>query len=218
VRNAKDFYGGLASRGFVPRTVVDVGVAAGTAPLYAAFPDAYYYLFEPIAEFEKNIRSLLTRLRGEYWPCALADRSGTMKIFLGEQADGASLMHCEVADDDPRLRPVEVQTLDDFFATRSIEEPVLLKTDCQSADLRVVQGGRRFIQRCDVIVMEVGMFHYWSPQTPDFTDVVRSMADEGFVVYDFFDYLPRPLDNAAGQIDVAFVKAAGPFRNVHKWS
>ena len=46
-------------------TVVDVGVAYGTPALYTAFPDAYFFLFEPVAEFEPHLKSILTSVRGE---------------------------------------------------------------------------------------------------------------------------------------------------------
>lgn len=216
MRDSKEFFDQLKRKGFQPKTVLDVGVAHGTESLYGAFPDAFYFLFEPVAEFEKTIRWLLTRIHGEYWPCALSDKAGTAKLFMAKQADGASLMHRE-PEGDPRLRPVDVRTLDDIFARREVEAPVLLKTDCQGADLNVIKGGRRFIQQCDMIIMEVGMFHYWGPQTPDFTDVVRYLAGEGFVAFDFIGYLPRPLDGALGQVDVVFVKQEGRFRSIHRW-
>lgn len=208
----------LKSTGFAPRTVIDVGVAYGTPPLYEAFPDAYFFLFEPVADFEPHIRKTLqATIRGEYEMCGLGEADATTTIFIPDAAVGASLMHRGVDKDDPRLRSVPVRTLDGIFAQRKIEQPVLLKTDCQGGDLAVIRGGRNFIAQCDVIIMEVGMFRYWSQKTPDFADTVVEMKSLGFVPYDLFDYMPRPHDGALGQLDVVFVKEEGPLRAVHKW-
>jgi hypothetical protein len=126
-------------------------------------------------------------------------------------------MHRGIAEDDPHLRTIPVRTLDAVFAEGKFEEPVLLKTDCQGGDLAVIEGGDKFVQRCEVIIMEVGMFHYWSMKTPDFADTVIAMKHRGFVPYDILDYMTRPLDGALGQVDVVFVKENGPFRVTHNW-
>lgn len=207
----------LKSAGFQPRTVIDVGVAHGTPPLYDAFPDAYFFLFEPVSDFERDIQGVLKTIRGEYQLCGLGETSATTKIFVPQAAVGASLMHSGIAASDPHLRTVSVRTLDEVFAKRTIEQPILLKTDCQGGDLAVIRGGRDFIAKCDVIIMEVGMFRYWSAKTPDFADTIVEMKALGFVPYDFFDYMPRPHDGALGQLDVVFVKDEGPFRKHHNW-
>jgi FkbM family methyltransferase len=207
----------LKKVGFEPRTVIDVGVAYGTPDLYEAFPGAYFHLFEPLREFEPHIRAVLKKIRGEHHACALSDESDHSKLFISPQVDGASLMHQGLDPGDPRLRAVEVLTLDNSFLDRDVDGPVLLKTDCQGADLRVIQGGKKFLARCDVVIMEVGMFHFWGPKTPDFAETVRYMQDQGFVPYDFFGYLPRPSDGALGQIDVVFINDQGMFRASHQW-
>jgi FkbM family methyltransferase len=207
----------LKSVGFQPRTVVDVGVAHGTPPLYAAFPDAYFFLFEPVADFERDIQSILKNVRGEYELCGLGAASTAATIFVSPRIVDSSLMHHGIDPADSRLRTVPIRTLDDVFAGKKVEPPILLKTDCQGGDLAVIQGGTRFIAQCDVIIMEVGMFRYWSVRTPDFADVILEMRARGFVPYDFLDYMPRPHDGALGQLDVVFVKEDGRFRMSHKW-
>ena len=50
VRNFGLFFKHLKSLDFDIRTVIDVGIAFGTAPIYEAFPRARYFLIEPVAE------------------------------------------------------------------------------------------------------------------------------------------------------------------------
>jgi FkbM family methyltransferase len=203
--------------GFQPRTVVDVGVAYGTPQLYAAFPDAYFFLFEPVVEFEPHLKSILNSVRGEYHLCALSAKSSAGLLYITDQSDGASLAHSGVVRGDPRLRPVDTKTLDEVFSGGTPEGPILLKTDCQGGDLNVIKGATGLLERCDVVIMEVGMFRYWGGMAPDFTEIMPCLRDLGFVAYDFFDFMDRPVDGALGQLDVAFVKEKGPFRAIHEW-
>src|SRR3989442_12701698 len=46
----------MRKRGFAPATVIDVGAAYGTPALYAAFPDAYHVMIEPLADYEPSLR------------------------------------------------------------------------------------------------------------------------------------------------------------------
>ena len=106
----------LKSVGFLPGTVVDVGVAHGTPPLYAAFPDAYFFLFEPVVDFEHDIKSALKKIRGEYQMCALGATNGTATIFVSDAPVGSSLMHRGIDARDPHLRTITFRTLDKVFA------------------------------------------------------------------------------------------------------
>ncbi len=216
-RKMTDVLAHLNAVGFRPKTIIDVGVAYGTPAIYQAFPDAYYFLFEPVRDFEPHLKKLMQKLRGEYQMCALGATDGDATIIIPQDASGSSLMHTGVDAGDPRLRKVDVRTLDAACGAAPLEGPVLLKTDCQGGDLAVIQGGSQVVAQCDVIIMELGMFHFWGPKTPDFTDVILHMKSIGFVPYDFFGYLARPSDGALGQIDVAFVKEKGQFRASAKW-
>ena len=217
MRHMEEFFAHLKQLSFVPRTIVDVGVAWGTPGLYEAFPDAYYWLFEPVVDFEPAIQAILGKVRGEYHMVALADSNGEANIFVPPNAETASLMHRGLDLSDPRVRSVPTRTLDDVLAGTALAEPIMLKTDCQGADLNVLKGGRGFLPRCEVVLMEVGMFHYFDPSSADFTEVIQYMKTAGFVVYDLLNYTARPCDGALGQIDVAFVTETGRFRATHVW-
>src|SRR5437868_5255455 len=99
-RTMEGFLSHVKRLGFEPRTVVDVGVAYGTPPLYTTYPDAYFFLFEPVAEFEPHLKSVLNTVRGEYHLCALSDRSSTGSLYMTDQADGSALVHSELVKGD----------------------------------------------------------------------------------------------------------------------
>jgi FkbM family methyltransferase len=219
IREFEEFVGFLKSGGFNPGTVIDVGVCYGTPELQQGFPEAYHILFEPVAELEERMKQLTRKYRGEYHMIALGDAPGTFPMNVPEGAvQGASLANAARAKASA-VRQVRVDTLDAVLGPRDLAGPVILKTDCQGYDLKVVRGGREFLKRVDLVVMEVNMFHpAGDPALGDFGAIVTWMREQGFSVYDILSYQIRPFDKALGYVDLVFVKTAGPFRAHHRWA
>ncbi|MEM8942100.1 MAG: FkbM family methyltransferase [Pseudomonadota bacterium] len=219
-RNFTEFFDHVKTLGFEPKTVIDVGVATGTPALYRAFPEAYFILAEPILDFEPHLKEITTQYRGEYHLCALMSEPGTATVFRSGVAEGSlegsSMMH-RLPERDQRLQPTEVKTLDDVFAQKERESPVLLKTDCQGGDFEVVLGGTKTLRSCELVIMEVSLHKFWGAHHPDPLEIIAFMDEQDFVLYDFLDGIFRPLDNALGQIDMVFVRRDGTFRENSKW-
>lgn len=219
MREQEDFFKHLRDNGFEPKTVFDIGVAWGTPPLYAAFPDSYYYLFEALPMFEKTIRNIVTKHRGEYQITALSDHKGKKTIYVGQtpiaQA-GASLYH---ETERKAATPVEISfdRLDNMMAGKEFETPALVKVDAQGADVAIMRGGVETIRKCDVVILELGMFPF-SNKENQIVNAISVMGSIGFTPYDFISLRPRPYDGALGQLDVAFVKEDGPFRKYPHWA
>ncbi|WP_296820192.1 FkbM family methyltransferase [Brevundimonas sp.] len=208
----------LAERGFAPKTVIDVGVAWGTPEIYGTFPDAYYVLVEPLAEMEPTLQNILKRLKGEYHLCAAGSKNTEAELRVPPQAkDAASLISNPNWGGGDR-RTIPVRRLDDLVQG-PVEGPLFIKTDCQGADIDVVRGAPKLLEMADLVLMEVQMFKAAGVYDDNqFTQVIRWMADRGFVVYDIVHYLTRPRDGALGQVNLAFVKADGSFRQHHLWA
>jgi FkbM family methyltransferase len=218
MREQKDFFAHLKTLSFHPATVMDVGVAWGTPDLYEAFPDAYYFLFEVLPSFEPAVRNILKRLKGEHRMVGLSDREREETIYVGQTAlsqAGASIYRTAAVPDKERCE-IRLRRLDDELKGRALQSPILLKTDCQGADITVIRGGEQTVKRCDVVLMEVGLFPYTNPDN-QLGPVMAHMSALGFVAYDLLSPRVRAHDGALGQVDVAFVKADGPFRRYSQW-
>jgi FkbM family methyltransferase len=216
MRSLGEFMEHLASLDMTPRTVVDVGACWGTQELLQGAPEAHHVLIEPAPSMEGRLRQLTTKYRGEYHLVALGERRGRADLHLPKGGvDGATLLPS------PGLERVEVpvETLDDLFGDRAFAAPLLLKTDCQGYDLAVIKGGRAFLKKVDVLVMEVNMFHPRGDRSfPDFGEIVCAMREAGFSVYDIVSYQVRPRDGALGYVDVAFAPTEGALRRSLLWS
>lgn len=216
MRSLEEFCHYLVERDLTPKTIIDVGAAWGTQEILQPFPNAYHVLIDPVPAYEARMKQLLGKYRGEYHLIALSEEPGEMPMKVQKGGEvGASL--ASAAGQDTIMVPVD--TLDRLFAGRELEGPILIKTDCQGYDMHVMRGGREFLRKVDVAVCEVNMFHPTGrPDLPDFGDIVATMRDLGFAVYDIVSYQTRPFDTALGYVDLVFAREDGPLRKHHRWA
>jgi FkbM family methyltransferase len=212
VRNFGLFFKHLKSLGFDIRTVIDVGIAFGTPPIYRAFPRARYFLIEPVAECRPVLEKLKQSLNAEYFLVAAGAENRHVMLNVHEDISGSSLFpQAEGKELDGEARLTLMRRLDSLLP-QSLEHPVLLKIDTQGAELEVLKGLGTRIAEIDVLILEtttMPMRH----GIPQFADIVRFCDDAGFAVYDVLEGHMRSLDGALAQIDLAFVRKDSALRS-----
>lgn len=212
VRNFGLFFKHLKSLGFDVRTVIDVGIAFGTPPIYEAFPRARYFLVEPVAECRPVLEKLKQRLNAEYFLVAAGAENKEVTLNVHDDISGSSLFpQVEGKALDGEARPTPMRRLDSLLP-ESLEHPVFLKLDTQGAELEVLKGLGSRIGEIDLLIVETTMMAV-RHGIPQFADVVRFCDDAGFVVYDVLEGHMRALDGALAQIDLAFVRKDSPLRS-----
>ena len=88
-----DFLTHFAKTGFLPKTIVDCGVADGTYDLYKAFPEAFLLLIEPLEENTEAIQSILTKYNGKFILGAAAAESGKIQFNVhGDHLEGHAII------------------------------------------------------------------------------------------------------------------------------
>ena len=205
----------LVSLGLRPKTVIDVGVAYGTTELYEGVPEAQFLLIEPVAEFEPFLRKICEKYNGQYVLAAAGETPGTAPLNVHTDPDCSSfLREVEGALVDGVPREVPVVTIDSVCAERGLAGPYLVKVDVQGAELQVLAGAQRTLAETEVVILEVTLFGTMIGG-PQIYDVISRMKEWGFVAYDVFGFLYRPLDNALCQVDILFVQESGRFRQTH---
>jgi len=202
----------LSHLGFRPKTIIDVGVADGTLELYAPFPQARLFLVEPIKEFQGAIEQILSRLDGECHYVAAGAHNGTANFAVWDRA--ADLHGAKFAPGDEG-RSVPVRRLDDI--ARHCEGPILLKIDVEGSAWDVMKGATGLLPKIEVAILETRLFDVLGGQAI-LHEVVGTMWQYGFVVYDILSTIARPLDGALILCDLAFVRADSILRQDNRFA
>lgn len=208
-----EFLAYLRDHGFTPGTVVDVGVADGTFELYEIFPHSFHLLIEPLAEFEPALKLICQRYDADYVIAAAGNRNTETSIYCSGDKHGASLMH-EHGDHAPKAgdsRLIRSVRLDDLIRDRNCKPPFLIKVDVQGFEHFVMEGATNVLPDTEAVILETALFRF-KEDRPLFDETITFMKGLGFLPYDIFGGYLRPLDGALAQIDVAFVKQKGRFR------
>ncbi len=212
-RDLQEFALFLRKLEFRPGTVVDVGVADGTFELYEAFPSAFHFLVEPMREFEPAMKSICRRYNADYVIAAAGNQSEERRIYFSGDTLGASLLPVQrdYAPARDGCRTIPVIRLDQLVKDRGCPPPYLIKVDVQGFEHVVMEGATGVLAETEVVILETALIRF-KEDRPLLDETIAFMKTMGFVPYDLFGGYGRPLDGALAQIDVAFVKENGRFR------
>ncbi len=136
---------------------LDIGASYGVFSLTLAKqvgPDGHVWSFEPtgatVALLSQSVEE--NRLRNiTLLQMALSGESGRQKLVI--HPDPAYNHLADKVTDDSLFEIVEVKSLDDVVDEQTIESVDFIKMDAAGAEISVLQGGERFLQRESPLVM-----------------------------------------------------------------
>lgn len=209
----------ISKAGFRPRTVIDVGVAYETETLHHEFRDAEILLIEPLLEFEPFLKRICQRYKAQYVLAAAGANRGSAVINVHpDQLECSSfLKEADGPTVDGTPREVPVVTIDEVCFERRLKGPYLIKVDVQGGELTVLAGAVEILKETEVVILEISLFEMLI-DGPQLYDVMTYMKQRGFVLYDTWGFLYRPLDGALAQMDIAFVREDGILRRSHAYA
>jgi FkbM family methyltransferase len=179
----------LRKRGFAPATLIDVGAAKGTPPIYRAFPDAYRVLIEPLREFEDQMQQWISDGQGEHLCTAVGDQEGEASMYIDrERPFMSSLHHRETAPQSkpPELRTVPTTTLDILLEEHRWRPPFGVKIDAEGYEDRVIRGASRLLEDTQFVIADVSVMRRFDGSY-SFAEFIQLMIERGFAVYDVVD-------------------------------
>jgi len=191
-------------------------VAWGTPELYDNFPESYFILVEAVPYFERYLKGILKKHRGEYILKGVADRWERKKIFFNNSSGlamaGTNIL--EGAKSGALEFDIEIDRLDALIDPECLDVPILLKLDVQGADLRALKGARTLLSACEMVIAEASLFN---PNNL-VSDIIAYMKQRGFVLYEVLGAAYRPYDDALGQVDLAFARNDSNLIAYKKWA
>jgi len=223
IGDVKCFLEDIKARGFTAAAFLDVGANRGDWSKMAleVFPDARSVMIEPQEEMEPFLRTLCeSDSRCRFFRCGAGPQEGEMVLTLWEDTYGSSFT---VPKDEKLLkegkqRVTPIRTLDNIFCELGGSfVPDVVKVDVQGFELEVLKGGESLFGRTEVFILETTLLVGNNPIWPSTREVIEFMGRKGYEIYDITSFLRKPSDGSLGQVDFAFVKSEGRFRQNLSW-
>lgn len=176
----------IRAHGFAPATMIDVGAASGTPPLYEAFDQSYLVLVEPLEEHRAELEGLLATRPGEYHQLAAGSSEGTISFdvtrLLAMSSAAPIIGEREVVE----TREVPVTTIDRLAAERDWEGPLGLKVDVEGYERQVIEGAAETLSRCEFVIVEASVLARFEDD-PTCSGLIEALRPHGFEVCDVLD-------------------------------
>lgn len=206
------FYGVLASAGFEPGHIIDVGANHGswTREARARFPHARITMLEPQAWLQPRFQDLLDKdplIR--FFPVGAGRKRGSFLFTIAKRDDSSTF---RLSAEEAKARGLEqkeipVVTLNELVAENGLPVPDLIKIDAEGLDLEVLEGASDFFGRTEVFMVEAGVVNKVFANS--LRDIVNYMDNKGYRLVDITD-LNRPFDvPVLWLVELAFVRKGG---------
>jgi len=213
----------LRRNGFQPDVVVDVGANRGqwTSMAREAFPDAIYHLVEPQDGCLPALKRLSAGSPDIHVHATAVTRPGVRTVvMIGGGDDHAGTGNfiptrtIAAAAHNPTSYPST--TLDALFADLTSSR-LLLKIDVEGHELAVLEGARALLQRVEVIVSEFWMYRSDEQEMATLPELLKTLQQAGFVLYDFGALHGRRSDDRLMSGDAIFVRDDSPLVANSSW-
>lgn len=221
VKNIFTFLQNVSKRGLKCNYILDVGahLTNWSRMAKSIFPDAVFYLVEPLHEMENELKKFCVEFPdSKYFLNGAGPTEKILSLTVSSYLPEANFVITRDEYDDPdfKQREIKIITLDSLVIRKEIEIPNLVKLDVQGFELEVLKGAESFFGITELFILEISLFKFYS-NTPTFTEAVNFMDQKGYEVYDFAGFLRRPYDGALGQTDVCFAKKNGILKSSSEW-
>ena len=201
----------LKSFGFEPKNILDIGANKGkwTQEIKKkVFPKAEYTLIEAI-DYEE-LEKLSVKHDNINYKNILLDEIERLVTWYEKRNTGDSIFKENTGYfDDCKEIKRSTTTLDLVFNKNEVFE--LIKIDCQGAEIPILKGGNRLVQKSSVIILEVPFMGEYNIGAPNFYEHINYMENIGYRVFDIVEL--HRVDNILIQIDIIFIKQGHDFEN-----
>lgn len=205
----------LKQLGYQPDTILDIGAHHGnwTVSMNQIYPDRNYYLFEGIDYSELNQFHGLEKIH--VYNVLLNDKMDTVKWY--QMKNTGDSFFKEKSHHFVNCEPTQRETvdLDTHILRHNILQDsrnILIKIDCQGAEIPILRGATSILDRTDFIILEMPLFGQYNEGVPTFLEHIAFMDSIGFVTYDLIEN--HYINKFNMQIDAIFINKKHPFNQI----
>ena len=207
----------LQKIGFKPNNIFDCGASVGywSYEMSKIFPGVQILAIEPNEKVIPKTKDTLKVVRPApiIEKCAIGAKDDIAYLNIWDNSEtkmsGSSLK--EHVQGDPRTKlKVTLAKLDTLSKKHNIV-PDLVKLDLQGAELDALHGATEILKSAEVFIIEFGCLQAYVDRTTPH-DLINIMYANDYCLYDIFDLIYRPYDNALTGGDFVFVKNSSKLR------
>jgi FkbM family methyltransferase len=186
----------LAAPHISPAKVLDIGANVGYWYKEAReiWPEAYFFLIEA----NEECRPELEKLNVPFRIAVLSDTNKEVEFFT--MKDCGTATGCSYYRENTPFfqgdravgHKVRTKTLDEIAALIDLRFPLLIKLDCQGAELDILKGGGETMRAADAIIIEVAHADY-NIGAPQAVEVVAYLTAHGFIAREKLEDVCHPL-------------------------
>ena len=194
----------LKQLGYVPDTILDIGAYHGhwTDTMKTIYNDANYYLFEAIDYPElKRFDNVLNLFN-----VVLNDKIDTVNWYQMKNTGDSMFKEKTHHFNNCEIIKKETIDLNTFISSKNIlndSKNILIKIDCQGAEIPILKGASNILKQTDFIIMELPLFGQYNEGVGTFQDHIIFMDSIGFIPYDIME--KHYVYNFVMQVDMIFI-------------
>lgn len=205
----------LKAKGYYPDTILDIGAYHGiwTLNMKKIYNNCKYYLFEAINYPELKI--LDNKKDVTVFNVVLNDKKEEVKWYQMKNTGDSFFKekthyfkNCEIITKE--TIDLNTHVLQNNILQNS--ENILIKIDCQGAEIPILKGATNILNKTDFIILEIPLFGQYNEGVPTFLEHIKFMEEIGFVPYDIVDN--HYINTFNMQIDMLFINKTHRFNKI----
>jgi len=196
----------LKQKGYFPDTILDIGAHHGnwTNDMKQIYKDSKYYLFEAIdyPELNRYCNDNNVKVYNNLLSDKISEVNWYQKKNTGDSMFKEKSYHfndCEII----KRKTIDLDTHIVYNNILQESKNILIKIDCQGAEIPILKGSTSILERTDFIILEIPFFGQYNEGVPDFLEHIKFMDSIGFIVYDILDN--HYINTFNMQVDIMFI-------------
>lgn len=210
----------LKYKGYFPDTIIDIGAHHGnwTNSMKQIYNDSKYYLFEAIDypelnrfENDNNVKVFNILLNDKIEQVNWYQMKNTGDSIFKEKTfifNNCESIKRETIDLNTYILQKDILQKDILQKSKNI----LIKIDCQGAEIPILKGSTSILEKTDFIILEIPLFGQYNEGVPNFLEHISFMNTIGFITYDIIDN--HYINNFNMQVDILFINKNHKFNNI----